>query len=454
MRRATLALLSTAAAQTTACGVPHRDAQLPPRERAYVAVLSGEIPGVIEQVARHAWIIAAIPGERTVRKWELVGTANRSDTTEPYRFFGGGDGDVAVHGVIEGSPAEIERLSACLDAEAEHYDDRHATYFPIPGPNSNTFVAEALRTCGIHVELPATAIGRDYRGVVGAGVTESGTGVQLESWVVGARIGLREGAEGHFAGLALGVHAWPPGITVPVNPGRIGVDLDGHATAEQLGHGGGPVPDPFGEADASRVADQRREYGLAVAQMFARVARVKEASRAGGLEQRATVGLSGRAIRAGSHLGFGFGADFDLGMGFPAGFAYALDVYPAGIAWTIGSTGYVGLFGGIGSSGVTARVPSAIELPLEARAELDAGRARFGVRAQTSWIPWERERRGGSALPFGDELILGTFVRLGRTTHNAWGWMGRGHFFGVERHEVMGSFWLGLTVGVEIDFGG
>jgi hypothetical protein len=31
-----------------------------------------------------------------------------------------------------------------------------------------------------------------------------------------------------------------------------------------------------------------------------------------------------RAIRTGGHLGYGVGADFDLGMGYPTGFAYAI----------------------------------------------------------------------------------------------------------------------------------
>jgi hypothetical protein len=32
--------------------------------------------------------------------------------------------------------------------------------------------------------------------------------------------------------------------------------------------------------------------------------------------------------------------------------------------------------------------------------------------------------------------------------------MGRGYFFALERHEVVQTAWLGLTFGVEADFGG
>jgi hypothetical protein len=443
MSRVTLAAVALAVAQTAACAIPSVPAKLPPPDHAWIAVLSGELPEAIEQVARHAWIVGNLPGETPVR-WELMGSAYRSQTRDPFSYFG--DGDVAVHGIVLGSVAEIRRLHTCLDAEVQRYGQRHPTYWPIPGPNSNTFVAESLRHCGIHVELPSTAIGRDYRGLIGAGVTESGTGVQLESWLVGARIGLREGVEAHVTGLALGVHAWPPGITVPVNPGRIGIDLDGHVAPNEKR--------TWLYDERSYESDRERDYGVAVAQMFAGVARVKRPEDAGGLAERATVGLSGHAIYTKKHLGYAIGTDFELGMGIPAGFAYGIHVYPAGIGWVVGPTGYVAVFGGAGVSGVTARVPGGLELPIEARAELDAGpRARLGLRATTVWVPGVEARRGGSMLPFADELVLGSFVRFGRTRTSSMGTMGRGHFFGLERHEVMHTYWLGLTYGVEADFG-
>ncbi len=300
MGRFRLAAGAIAVAQTAACAIPSVPAKLPPQDRAWIAVLSGELPEAVEQVARHAWIVGNLPGQMPVR-WELMNHAFRAQTQDPFWYFG--DGDVAVHGVVEGSTAEISRIRQCLDAEVGLYNERHPTYWPIPGPNSNTFIAESLRRCGIHIELPSTCIGRDYRGPIGAGVTESGTGVQLESWVAGVRVGLREGVEGHVTGLAIG--------------------------------------------------------------------------------------------------------------------------------------------------------PGGLELPVEARAELDAGRrVRLGLRGAAVWVPFVAERQGGSTLSFADELVLGTFVRIGRARTTSFGTMGRGHFFGLERHEVMHSFWLGLTYGVEIDFGG
>src|SRR4029453_6209852 len=53
------------------------------------------------------------------------------------------------------------------------------TYRVWPGPNSNTFTAFVLREVPeLRVDLPATAIGKDYLGIVPVARTPSGTGGQ------------------------------------------------------------------------------------------------------------------------------------------------------------------------------------------------------------------------------------------------------------------------------------
>ncbi|MBK9029819.1 MAG: DUF3750 domain-containing protein [Myxococcales bacterium] len=91
-----------------------------------------------------------------------------------------------------------------------------------PGPNSNTFGDVMLRRCGLHASLPATAIGKDWRGWVGASWTTEGTGFQIEAAGFGLRLGLREGVEVHVLGLAFGVELWPPALIVPLAGGRLG----------------------------------------------------------------------------------------------------------------------------------------------------------------------------------------------------------------------------------------
>lgn len=206
----------------TGCAVFRRPLELPPRDRPFVAVLSGEMPEPITQVARHGWIVANKADGSGLRRYELLGDAFATTTRDPFRWFG--SGDVALHGVLEGEKTEITGVIECLERETPRYNEEHPTYFPMPGPNSNTYVDQMLRRCDIHCELPATAIRKDYRGVVGASVTSGGTGVQLETWLGGVKVGITEGVELHILGLSIGVDLWPPALIVPVNPGRIGFD--------------------------------------------------------------------------------------------------------------------------------------------------------------------------------------------------------------------------------------
>jgi hypothetical protein len=215
------ALLAGLAATSLGCAVLRRPLVLPPRETPYVAVLSGEMPEPITQVARHAWIIANPVQGGSLLRYEY-GRHSAVPTKDPFEYFGAGD--VALHGVLKADPATISRVIACLDVEDARYYDDHPTYFPIPGPNSNTYVDRMLRLCKIPFDLPGTAIGKDYRGIIGASVTSGGTGVQLETWPLGIKLGLTEGVEVHLFGLAIGVDFWPPALILPVNPGRLGFD--------------------------------------------------------------------------------------------------------------------------------------------------------------------------------------------------------------------------------------
>jgi len=101
-------------------------------------------------------------------------------------------------------------------------------------------------------------------------------------------------------------------------------------------------------------------------------------------------------------------------------------------------------------------VPGALEIPVELRAEIDAGKdARLGLRAAVTQVPGSDARHVGShVLPFGDELLVGTFVRVGRSPACGCPRAGRGYFFGLERREVMRTYWVGAALGLEMDFGG
>ena len=220
-RVSVLALAAAALTSSAGCVVLRRPTTLPDADKPYVAVISGEMPEPITMVARHSWIVANVGDQRLLR-YELLSRAFKETTSRPLEYFG--EGDVAVHGVVLGDRTWIKKTVECLDEETPRYNEEHPDYFPIPGPNSNTYVDQMLRRCAIPVDLPSTAIGKDYRGPVGASVTSGGTGLQFETWVAGVKLGLREGVELHILGLTIGVDWWPPALILPVNPGRIGFD--------------------------------------------------------------------------------------------------------------------------------------------------------------------------------------------------------------------------------------
>lgn len=216
-----------AIAVLSGCVVAKRPLVLPPSGEPVVAVLSEALPHSMSEIGRHSWIVSRGRGERTFTRWEVAGAAHEERDAQPFQPQCGcgrdtpEDADVRMHAVVRGD--EVEEIIACLERETKQYNAENEYGF-WPGPNCNTYVATMARRCGIHVELPATAVGRDHRGIVSAGVTTGGTGVQADTPIVGAKIGLTEGVELHLFGSALGVDFWPPALIVPLGPGRIGFD--------------------------------------------------------------------------------------------------------------------------------------------------------------------------------------------------------------------------------------
>jgi hypothetical protein len=427
MRRTGVVL---AAAMIGGCTYPQPDAKLP--EAPYVAVLSGQMPAPIDQVARHSWIVVQ-PLHGRAHRYELGGGGG------PDAFSDFASGDVMLHGVVTGSADEIEAIDACLARAEKAYYAAHPSYFPIPGPNSNTLVASLDRACHLGVELPATAIGRDYVGIVGADLTEGRTGIQIGSIPFGIRLGLREGVGVQVFGLPLGVHLMPPGIDLPVNPGRIGFADESHVSEPRNREGERPFPDGPARNGAASVALYASGYG------------VVHPDGARGVQGIGLGGLSARVVY-GDRVGYAAGFDLEMGASVPAGFAGAAHLYAIGVGAMLTPTGYVALLAGVGASGVTAAIPSGVELPVEARLELDAGRfARLALYSRATFVPNEPLRSQGL---FGlGETTFGTRARFGESVGMSRGAFGSGYFFGLERRELMGTAMLGFVFGTEIDAG-
>jgi len=153
-------------------------------------------------------------------------------------------------------------------------------------------------------------------------------------------------------------------------------------------------------------------------------------------------------------VGYGIGLDIEAGLGFPLGFAYDVHFYPAGLGVILGHTGYLGLFAGIGTSGVTSHIPAAFELRSSYGSKSMRARwARLGFRIASITIPGHDDRHGRAVLPFADESVLGAFARFGATDFAQRAAAGHWILPRLRAREVMHTHWLSLVIGSEIDFG-
>lgn len=203
-------------AALSSCVVAERKLEVPQTDEAIVMVLSNRLGGPLKRIARHAYIAVreAGGGDRWTI-WECCSPGSHSSRNPFNSSFGD---EVRLHSVITGRRAA--KAAECLGPATREYGNPR--YWMWPGPNSNTYVETVARACDIPVSLPSTAVGKDFRGLIGASVTSEGTGLQLETPVIGLRVGLKEGVEVHIFGLSLGIDLWPPAIIVPVGDGRIG----------------------------------------------------------------------------------------------------------------------------------------------------------------------------------------------------------------------------------------
>ena len=98
---------------------------------------------------------------------------------------------------------------------AKGYDD--SVYRSYPGPNSNTFIEKLARDVdGVNVILDHNAIGKEVGFHVGK--TSGGTGLEVQTPIVGAAVGVKEGVEVSALGLSAGISIWTPSIRIPFLP--------------------------------------------------------------------------------------------------------------------------------------------------------------------------------------------------------------------------------------------
>lgn len=208
----------------SACGAS-LPSHLPAHGGWLVAVKSCALPDGApwwKRWAHHAWVDVRNGDTGRWQRIESGGSLGivQSELDEQEarldRRFGGRI--VRLLGWVENDAARAAatRIDAASDALAARYRDDYTVW---PGPNSNTFVRELLADVPeLGFVFDPNAIGKDYDGWLGAGLTASKTGVRLDTPLLGAAVGLHEGVELHLLQLTIGVSLVPPGLSLPFLP--------------------------------------------------------------------------------------------------------------------------------------------------------------------------------------------------------------------------------------------
>jgi hypothetical protein len=113
--------------------------------------------------------------------------------------------------------AGVDEMIKRIDAAAHKYP-YDQDYLIWPGPNSNTFTAFVLRDVPeLRVDMPPTAIGKDFIPGSIAAKTPSGTGYQVSLFgLLGVMVGIEEGLEVDVLGLTFGIDPKDLSIKLPL----------------------------------------------------------------------------------------------------------------------------------------------------------------------------------------------------------------------------------------------
>ena len=157
--------------------------------------------------AVHPWIIFKRKGEVTFTRYDVVGwrapQVVQRNYALPDGLWYGSTPELLVDHRGDGIESMIDDIEAAVASYP--YADQYLSY---PGPNSNTFLAHIGRQVqALKLDLPANAIGKDYRPLTSpVGVSSSGSGLQISLLgLLGVSVGVQEGLEFNVLGLNFGL---------------------------------------------------------------------------------------------------------------------------------------------------------------------------------------------------------------------------------------------------------
>ena len=193
---------------------------------AIVQVYAARTLGKKGKLAVHTWIVSKRSGANRYMRYEVMGWQLRySGSAMRVRNWYGNTSWWGNPGtlLLERRGAGVDQIIDKIEKAIENYPYQ-SEYRLWPGPNSNTFTAYVgLAVPELRLDLPSTAIGKDYRPIGRAvGRSPSGTGVQFSLFgLLSVTLGLEEGVELSFLGANFEWDALDLAVEIPVI-GRIG----------------------------------------------------------------------------------------------------------------------------------------------------------------------------------------------------------------------------------------
>ena len=178
----------------------------------------------------HTWVAVKRANANTYTVYEVTGWRMRasgsaltiSERAPDARWYGN-----VPELLADKRGAGVDDLIARVERAVHEYP--YASHYSVwPGPNSNTFVAWITRAVPeLQVDLPPTAIGKDYLGDRLVASAPSGSGFQLSlGGLLGVTASRVEGIELNILGLTFGIDPFDPAIKLPLL-GRLGASKTG-----------------------------------------------------------------------------------------------------------------------------------------------------------------------------------------------------------------------------------
>ncbi len=229
-RRALAAFLMSVATHGAVAGLAPDPAST---REAVVQVYGARTLGVKGIFGVHTWVAVKPTDAAEYTVYEVIGWRLRwSDTAVVVRnrqpdapWFGS-----TAELYADKRGAGVDELIRRIEKAVAAYPYAQ-TYTLWPGPNSNTFTAWIARAVPeLAVDLPATAVGKDYIGRSVFSRAPSGSGYQVSlAGLLGVAAGPVEGFELNLLGLNFGVSG--SGVKLPL-VGRVGLPHFPEATAK------------------------------------------------------------------------------------------------------------------------------------------------------------------------------------------------------------------------------